>query len=207
MEIHLPLDSPKLRRPLDIYMSILVRLTALTLGLFLLPSITHAKNIIRTPAPISYSAPAVVEPEAPSGYRYWRLFIAANNGDAYYSIGELELRAQPGGADLTTPSTPTTESSLYSPGYSGSRVVDNGSQYWISDGYPNAQSLEFDLVNPTVVREIAIYPNPQAGNYQTRAPRDFRIEASTDKQSWTVIKQYQGVTTWNYETWKVFSFE
>lgn len=188
-------------------MKLSIKILFSALPLLFLSSVTHAENIIRAQAPIAYVAPAVVVPEPPSGYRYWRLFILANNGDPYHAIAELELRAEHGGPDLTTPSTHTLASSIYSTGYIGAQAVDNDPRYWLSDGNTNPQHLEFDLINPVTVREIAIFPNPQAGYYLLRSPRDFRVEASNDKLSWDVIKQYQGFSAWSYEAWSVFSLE
>jgi hypothetical protein len=49
---------------------------------------------------------------APSGRRYWRISISANNGDASFTVvQEVEFRLVAAGADVTTTSTPVTASS------------------------------------------------------------------------------------------------
>lgn len=146
---------------------------------------------------------------APGGaaYRYWRIFIAtSNNSGDYMSLAEIELRAAIGGADLTSSSTPATASSQNSPSYAPSYTVDNSldqsSSVWISltTGMTD-QWLRYDLGTPTVVLEVAMYPQT---NVPTRSPKDFTIQGSNDGTNFTDVRSFTGITGWT-SAWRNFA--
>ena len=143
--------------------------------------------------------------------RYWRLYITANNGDAYTSIQEVELRAEVGGADLTSPSTPTTQSSYYVPfNNPGARTVDNNiTDYaysvWVTNtGVPLPHWVRYDLGGALAVRQVAIWPQNYSGG-PARAPKDFFVQASTDDATWANIAAFSGVTGWAEGTPKIIT--
>lgn len=142
-------------------------------------------------------AAATGAPEA--SYRYWRIFILNNNGDAsFLAMNEVELRGSVDGADITTPATPVTASTQYNGTYAPECTVDNSlviESRWISA--PSAvanQWLRYDLGTPQVVMQVAVYfSNPYAPG---SSPKDLRIEGSNDGTSFTTVKTFLGNTSW-----------
>lgn len=138
-----------------------------------------------------------------AAYRYWQLYIYTNNGDAYTAICEISLRATPGGATLTNPSTPAIASSSYS-SYGPSLSVDGKlgfSDVWIANGAAN-QSIAYDLLTPVVLRELAIFPS---GYSSKRNPKNFVVRGSNVSMSgpWTDVKTFNEVNLTT--TWKTYS--
>lgn len=138
-------------------------------------------------------------------YRYWRIYVQINDGDAtYMSLAEIELRGSIGGADLTTSSTPTTQSSLFS-GYPASNTVDNNtsqSSIWLNNytDPPVNHWCRYDLGSPQTVAQVAMYPQSDA---LPRAPKDFIIQGSSDGTSFTDVKAFTGITNWD-AAWRTF---
>ena len=140
-----------------------------------------------------------------TAYRYWQLYIYTNNGDAYTSICEISLRATPGGATLTNPSTPTIASSSYG-AYGPSLSVDGKLGFydvWIANGAAN-QSIAYDLLTPVVLRELAIFPS---GSTSKRNPKNFVVRGSNVSMSgpWTDVKTFDEVNL--STTWKTYSLD
>ena len=140
-----------------------------------------------------------------AAYRYWQLYIYTNHGDAYTAICEISLRATPGGATLTNPSTPAIASSTYQP-YGASLSVDGKLGYydvWIAGGAVN-QSIAYDLLTPVVLRELAIFPS---GNTSKRNPKNFVVRGSNVSMSgpWTDVKTFDEVNL--STTWKTYSLD
>ena len=140
-----------------------------------------------------------------TAYRYWQLYIYTNNGGAYTAICEISLRATPGGATLTNPSTPAIASSAYGP-YGASLSVDGKLDYydvWIADGAAN-QSIAYDLLTPVVLRELAIFPS---GYTSKRNPKNFVVRGSNVSMSgpWTDVKTFDEVNL--STTWKTYSLD
>ncbi|WP_169307367.1 discoidin domain-containing protein [Chitiniphilus eburneus] len=142
--------------------------------------------------PVS-AAPA---PPANTG-RYWRIHITATNGGTA-SIQEIELRATPGGADLTTPATPVTASSQYS-GNQAVAAVDNlfdsNVRAWVASSANLPQWLTFDLGTAVTVAEVAIAARNHPSG-PVSAPRDFTIQYSRDGDTWSTAASYSGVGAW-----------
>lgn len=140
----------------------------------------------------------------PSGpaYRYWRIYITAINGDANYAaFAEIEIRGTVGGADLTTASTPTSQSSYYT-FYQATQTRDNSTgTFWLSDTNAHINSwCRYDLTTASTVAQVAIYPYV---GVLTWAPKDFVIQGSDDGTTFTDVKSFTGVTDWSY-AWKTF---
>jgi hypothetical protein len=141
--------------------------------------------------------------------RYWRIYITENNGDAYTSIQEVELRGTLGGVDLTTPSTTTDASSFYAPGFnSSSKLVDDSMAVdtgpWVSDtGLVVPHWVSFDFGSLKEIRELAVYPQNGAA-YVGRAPKAFIVQTSTDGVTWADKKTFSNVTGWVAGTPKLF---
>ncbi len=106
---------------------------------------------------------------------YWRVYVEANQGDSYTSIGEVYMRTTPGGADVCVGGT-AIES-----GHSGTSVAANAfnrtdgngwavagsSGVWVGYHFPIAQAIvEFALKADT--------------SYLTQVPKRFWLEWSDD---------------------------
>lgn len=181
------------------------------------PTLSMADNIIRQSAPIKAVMGGVetppeetTDPEAPpedtagEKSRYWRLLFTANNGHAgnYVGLQELELRSEPGGADLTNPQTAVSASSWYTKDdLRPLKVIDNNyteflHAFWLSAAgaiYPHWLSL--DLGSEQKVVEVTLWPQNYAGTI-TRTPKDFDIQASPDGVTWHTVKAVRGMTNW-----------
>lgn len=138
-------------------------------------------------------------PSGPVAYRYWRISISANNGNASYTgLSEVELRTTEGGTDVTSPSTVVTSGTLYSGSYPGSNTVDNNTgTMWL--GSVGANFLMYDLSSPTVISEIRMYPYSVDS-----APKDFVVQGSNDGVTFTDVVAFTG-TTFVGSTWKTLS--
>lgn len=135
-------------------------------------------------------------------YRYWRIYVQTNNGHPnYISIAEIELRGTVGGTDLTTPSTPATESSALVNG--ATKLVDNDTStgsVWIGTTTTN-QWVRFDMGSATVVAQVAIFPH---SNVPDAAPKSFITQGSSDGTNFTDVKSFTNVTGWA-TSWKTFN--
>lgn len=108
-------------------------------------------------------------------FRYWGIYML-NSGASGFALNEVELRATVGGADVTTPSTPVAVTS----GTVASNLVDNNTSTWWTTNTATNQRVSFDLVVPTDIRQVAMYPYPAtAWN-----PTNFIIQGSRDGVSW-----------------------
>ena len=152
-----------------------------------------------------------------AAWRYWRIYITANNGGLATSIQEIELRGTIGGPDLTTPSTPADQSRYFyfpSEGYDNRafRLVDNdftdfAFKLWVNDaenGNPLPDWVYFDLGTPTTVAELAMWPQARS-DLVNRAPKDFLIQGSSDALAWSTEATFSGITGWSAGTGKTFA--
>lgn len=141
-----------------------------------------------------------------SAYRYWRILVSSNNGDAnFLSISEVELRATIGGADVTTPATTVTASSSYDATTLPKLVVDNlhPSYGWMSDAYSAyPRWLQFDLGSVVEIKSVSISASSTGG--PTRAPKDFSIQGSNDGVNFTTVKSFSS-TGWGTSETRVFN--
>ena len=145
---------------------------------------------------------------AAPAYRYWRIYITANNGDiSYTGYEEIELRGAVGGVDLTNASTPVTESSYDPEGpYPGSKTVDNvGLNPWLTYiGVTPPHWVRYDLLSPQGVAQIAIRPEFYG---QARAPKNFLVQGSNDGTVFKDIKTFSGITAWTNNTFNLFNLD
>ena len=144
-----------------------------------------------------------------SGYRYIRLYITANNGDPdYTSLQEIELATTAGGADITTPSSPTSQDGYYG-GNSFAYAVDNNQTEgtagcFVTDGTALPHWGYVDLGSAKVCVELRMWCQYYSG-LESRAPKNFQIQGSNNKTSWTTIKSFTNATGWVTGTVKTFS--
>lgn len=144
-----------------------------------------------------------------AAYRYWRIYVTANNGNATTAISELELRTSFGGSDTTTPSTPAYQSTYYGVNSStAAKAVNNiqgsGSNSWVSDGSALPQWIYYDLGTAQDIQEVQMYCEP-GGTGTARAPKDFLIQGSSDALSWITQRTITNATGWVDNTPKLFT--
>lgn len=141
-------------------------------------------------------------------YRYYRIYITANMGgqDGYSEMQEIELTITAGGDDITTPSTPTNQSSYFA-SRTAAKLVDNnftgGEAIWTSANQTFPQWVSFDLGEQLEVAELRIYPAAIAP-WHKRAPKDFIVQGSNDGTTWGDIKEFTGINDWQIGTPKSF---
>lgn len=165
-------------------------------------------------------------------FRYYRLYMTANNGDALYQIQEVEFLA------LTSPTPPlenlagafnvgtvssditgsgTASASSETAGFeAGKAFDDNAASWWASTGGPpNPTWLKYDLGagNAETVTAYSITPNASEPN---RAPRDWILQGSnndsdwtdldtrTDEQAWTTKRTYTFTNATDYRYYRLY---
>ena len=120
----------------------------------------------------------VSAPPAGSGYRYWRFLIQSCNGAGGTGLEEIELRLTPGGATITAPGMPTTESSFAQAYQKGDSVINQiigtSAARWLAVGNTN-QWVAIDLGAPASPVELAYLPAQDA---ITRSPKNYVIQGS-----------------------------
>ena len=143
-------------------------------------------------------------------YRYLRIYITANNGDTYTSLQEIEISSTVGGNDITTPSTPASQSSYFAIANAvASKLVDNNFieyqlSVWVTNGTSAPHWVSFDLASIRELAELRMWPQNYSGG-AARAPKDFIIQGSNDNLTWNDIKAFSNVTGWIAGTGKTFS--
>lgn len=139
--------------------------------------------------------------------RYWRIFITANNGDAYTTLKEVQI-ISPTDTVLTSPSTVTGQSTFYdaSPAYiaNAAQLVDGDfndetSVWTTADASAVPSWVSFDLGTVQAVKSVKIMPQSYA--LPSRAPKDFQIQTSPDGVTWTTVKTESDVTAWTAEAY------
>lgn len=148
---------------------------------------------------------------ASGSYRYWRLFVVNNQGDpTYISIADVEWALSPGGADQTTPSTPTSQSASLAGLYPAANTVDDAvGTYWIpgaadgSVGFLFSQWASYDFASPVALREIRMRPQTGA---TSRMPNAFRVEGSTNNTDWTVVQAFASSGPYTDNTFTAYSW-
>ena len=135
-------------------------------------------------------------------WRYWRIYVTAGN-DAILSLSEIELRATIGGADLTSPSTPSVASSFYLAGSEADKAVDNNTaSSWIAQinaVFP--EWIRLDLGTSQTVLQVAMRPQDGA---PLRAPKDFLIQGSSDGTNFTTVRSVANSTSWTNGAYRTF---
>lgn len=135
-------------------------------------------------------------------YRYWRIYVTANNGDSFLSMNEVELRLTSGGVDQTLPvgsGGVTAASNDYFGANGAAAVNDNTSDVsafvanW--SGGPQWWYYDFGSGNSKAIAQVGIWP--ESTSSYTRAPRDFIIQGSPDASTWTDLATYTSITGWS----------
>jgi len=144
-------------------------------------------------------------------YRYFRIYITANNGDTYTALQEIEIAVEAAGDDITTPGLTVADSSHYSSSI-GAGTIDNnwtnytGSGCWVSGsgGVPHWVSIDLGEGVTATPAELRMWCQYYAGG-PARAPKDFTLQGSNDGTIWTDIRSFTDATGWVVGTAKTFS--
>ncbi len=134
---------------------------------------------------------AAAPPSVESPHRFWRVSIAASqtNGNDH-TIGEIELRAAPGGANLpiTAGGVASASSSQH---YPASRAFDGllprSSNAWVTAG-GKTQWVQWDFGagNAQVVTECKVVNSETiSGAELYQHPRNYLVSYSDDGSNWT----------------------
>lgn len=162
-------------------------------------------------------APVSVGPP-PTPYRWYRLYITANNGDTYTGLNELLLRETPGGTDypapptnvITNPTDALTAASANSFYFANPPAQAFDQDYgslmsWYNNGDGTPCWLKYDLGagNETVVREFGIVRAPGEEVVANRWPQNFQLQGSNDDSTWDVLKTVTGQVGWSSDPYQV----
>lgn len=130
-------------------------------------------------------------PPSGSPHRYWRVDIGATqvNGNDH-TIGEVELRASPGGANLpiTEGGTASASSAIH---YPASRAFDGllprSTNAWVTGGGKTQWiKWDFGVGNAQAVGEATVVNSDTAsGAEQNQHPRNYLVSYSDDDSTWT----------------------
>lgn len=130
-----------------------------------------------------------VAPAAPSGHRYWRINVTANNGDVSATqFVEVEMRETVGGSDATGSGTASAGGGFT--GSTAANAFDNSvATSYTPSGTAGWLKYDFGSGNAKNIVEVAIKANSATGpatNFAA-APKDFTLQWSDDDSSWTTF--------------------
>ena len=139
---------------------------------------------------------------AVSGFRYWRIFIASNNGGANIAMNEISLRTSLGGATVTNSVTPCASSSNFSSFVVTNTVSGSTADYWFGNSSANEWAA-YDLLTARTLVQLAIYPH--VSNI-TMAPNSFKVQGSNSSLSgpWTDVQSFTATGGWAAGVWREF---
>ena len=115
-------------------------------------------------------------------HKYWRVFVWSNNGSSAVAIGEMEMRATPGGADQCVGGTASASSELSGSFVASYAFNDNGgTSFWVA-ATGTGEWLAYQFTSPVVVQEITL--TSRSDGYTTDAPKAFCVQWSDDGVKW-----------------------
>ena len=131
-------------------------------------------------------------PIPPGAHFYWRVYIEANQGDSYTSIGEVYMRAAPGGDDLCVGGT-ALES-----GHSGSDVAANAFNRSEGNRWATVGSSDVSVgYRFPIRRNIVEFAIKADTSYLTQVPKRFWLEWSDDGVAWRTAVGAINETGWS----------
>lgn len=138
-------------------------------------------------------------------YRYWEVFVTANNGDGTFtSIAELILRVA--GFDVTAGGTASASTDHF--GVNGSRAFDKNTgapTTWVTNAGAHLNCwvrYDFGAGKGKAIDTYGLYGEP---GLLGRAPKDFTLRASNDASSWTTKDTQTNITGWAGGVEKAFN--
>ncbi len=141
---------------------------------------------------------------------FWRLLVTLNNGDGTGRVSITQLRYMLSGSEISTYAQANGNSWMRS-GFNGTmecRTVFDGNAgtFATSQGSAAASAGEYyayyhgATMAPDAVK-IRCLTSPN----QTFAPRDFKIQKSSDALTWTTVKTVTGETGWTSNEERTFT--
>lgn len=131
-------------------------------------------------------------------YKFWRIEVTANNGNASYAtIAELEMRAFAGGGDQAIGGTATASSIANSDNQAAYAFDNNLESKWTPSARPTAlapQWVQYEFAAPVTVKQIAM--TGCIAGQTDMAPRDFTVLYSSDGSAWTPAGSFTAQTGW-----------
>lgn len=128
-----------------------------------------------------------------AGWRYWRMVsLATQSISGTTGLGEVELRATSGGADLTGPGVGTASQTIGTPNgsYPAANAFDNN----LATGWQSGSSfaaLQYEFTNYPV--EVAEISHKQVYRGEML---DMRVDKSKDGSTWETAAIKRGILTW-----------
>ena len=141
-------------------------------------------------------------------FNYWRIFCEAGADAAFYAIGEIEMRSQPSGADLTTElqaiagiesATPTFTKEQ---AFDGLTIPENA---WAADRTANADLLWIGQNFVTAVDIVEIVITARNDEFSSQAPTQFSVQHSADGTNWITSWQETGISAWTIGLSRTFT--
>lgn len=152
------------------------------------------------------SQPGSSPPPPPGAYRYYRLYVTANNGGFYTETREFELRAYRGGPTLPL----TAGGNAISSGGSTPEDAFDGSyadgSFWSTAPSSDLPAyVGWDFGAPVYVGQFAIgAANSSSGGYN-RSIKDALIQGSNDGSAWDTLIGIESQTGWAATDERVFT--
>lgn len=143
-----------------------------------------------------------------NAYRYWRLNITANNGDARVGTRQLALRTVVSGpqvalAAVGTPSNSSTFGGTYVPARAFGAALDNDG--WLSSGgVPQWLQYDFGEHWPQAIVEYGVAISG-ASVPANKSANTWTLQASNDGSNWDTIDSRSGQTSWSTDELRVFT--
>ncbi|MGO1072334.1 discoidin domain-containing protein [Lysobacter sp. CA199] len=136
-----------------------------------------------------------------TAYRYWRVNVTLNNGGSFVTLHDAQFRAELGGSDLTSPSTPIVASSQHATAPL-SNLIDNS---LVTSWSTNTASTGWFYVDLGTAQSLAqlVLTGPDSG-FTNRGPRNFTVDGSDNASSWTTVQSFTAVT-WVASETKAFA--
>lgn len=155
-----------------------------------------------------------------AAHRYWRIRLRATNGGPNGGIGELQMRASIGGANVATGGT-ASASSIYNASHSAAKAFDGlttdtgAGNGWAASALSGGAGLssapwlmyDFGAGNAKDIQEIVIFAPGASGIGVTELPTQFDWQYSDDALAWTTQRSVAVDTTtspWVLSTSKIF---
>lgn len=136
-------------------------------------------------------------------HKFWRIVISRNNGNAYTTLSEVQMRATVGGADQCTGGFASC-SGMGDPAWNADKVFDdNGSTFWAQQVQSGAWVM-YEFASPVDVAEYTLSPTPD-GSSLAQSPKSFTLEFSDDGINWGFADARTGQTGWTLGEVRAFT--
>lgn len=139
-----------------------------------------------------------------STFRYWRILATARDGGGRYTIHELEMMAEVGGATVAAGGSALASSN--EGGQPPSNAFDGNTSTSWSDGTTGTYEFlgyDFGAGNEKNIKSVSILA--AGAGYNDRTPTSFRIQRSADGLMWIDKWAVSGSTAWEASEKRTFN--